>query len=37
MILKLNSKAATGVVLQKKLSLKLLENSEENTCVGVSF
>ena len=29
--------AGTGVILYKKLLLKILEYSQENTCVGVSF
>ena len=29
--------AGTGVVLYKKLLLKILQYSQENTCVGVSF
>ena len=29
--------AATEVVLSKKLFLKILQNSEENNCAGVSF
>ena len=37
LILKLNAKVATGLVLKKKLSLKLFEYFWENTCVGVSF
>ena len=31
------TEAATGDVLQKKVFLKILETSQENTCVGVSF
>ena len=31
------TEVATGAVLQKKLYLKILQHSEENTCVGVSF
>ena len=30
-------KAATGGVLWKKVFLKILQISRENTCVGVSF
>ena len=29
--------AATGVVLWKKMFLKILQNSQENTCVRVRF
>ena len=29
--------AATGGVLKKKLFLKILQYSQENSCVGVSF
>ena len=29
--------AATGVVLWKKMFLKILQNSQENTCVRVFF
>ena len=35
-VLQQKSKAATGV-LQQKLSLKSLQYSRKNTCVGVSF
>ena len=31
------AEAATGGVLWKKVFLKILQNSQENTCVGVSF
>ena len=31
------TKAATGVVLQKMVSLEISQNSQENTCVRVSF
>ena len=31
------SEAATGAVLQKKVFLKILQNSQENICVGVFF
>ena len=31
------SKQSSGVVLQKKMFLKILQNSLENTCVRVSF
>ena len=37
LILKLTSKAATAVVLLKKLYLKLLGYSQENTCVEALF
>ena len=37
LILKLNLKAANWVVLWKKLSLNLLEYSQENAHLGVSF
>ena len=30
-------KKATGAVLQKKVFLKISQNSQENTCAGVSF
>ena len=29
--------AATGGVLQKKVFLKIMQISQKNTCVGVSF
>ena len=29
--------AATGVVLEKKVFLNISQNSQGNTCVGVSF
>ena len=32
-----NPEAATGSVLQEKLFLEILQNSQENTCVRVSF
>ena len=32
-----NSEAATRIVLQKKVFLKILQNSQENTCVHVFF
>ena len=32
-----NSEAATRIVLQKKVFLKILQNSQENTCVRVFF
>ena len=31
------TEAATGGVLQKKVSLKISQNSQENTCARVSF
>ena len=31
------TKAATGGVLWKKVFLKILQISQENTCVGMSF
>ena len=31
------SEAATGGVLRKKVFLKILQNSQENTCAKVSF
>ena len=31
------SEAATGGVLQKKVFLKIVQISQEDTCVGVSF
>ena len=31
------SEVVSGGVLQKTLLLKILQNSQENTCVGVSF
>ena len=33
----LNTEAATGDVLYKKVFLKFLQNSQENTCARVSF
>ena len=32
-----DSEAATGGVMLKKMFLKFLQNSQENSCVGVSF
>ena len=32
-----NKEAATVVVLLKKVLLNILQNSQENTCIGVSF
>ena len=31
------SKVATGGVLKKEVFLKIRQNSQENTCAGVSF
>ena len=33
----LRTEAATGGVLGKKVLLKILQNLQENTCIGVSF
>ena len=33
----LRPEAATGGVLQEKVFLKILQNSQENTCATVSF
>ena len=35
--IKRKQEAVTGDVLQKKLFLEMLQYSQENTCVGVSF
>ena len=32
-----STEAVTGGVFEKKLFLKILQISQENTCVGVSF
>ena len=32
-----STEASTGSVLQKKVFLEILQNSQENTCVRVSF